>query len=420
MELLETLNKVVGILFALCYAYQFLYVPVSLLLREKEKPPVRETGRNRYAALICARNEERVIGDLIDSLKGQTYPAERLDVYVMADNCSDGTAALAASRGATVYERTDRSRVGKGYALGKLLRDLDRDVPEGYDGYFVFDADNVLEPDYVEQMDRTFCRGYEAVTGYRNSKNYGDNWISAGYALWFLRESRFLQYPRYLVGSSCSVTGTGFLFSRKMKEETGGWPFTLLTEDLEFSVDRILAGERIGFCRNAVLYDEQPVGFRQSWDQRMRWSRGYLQVLGKYGGRLFRGMGKGSFSCFDVTMSILPAFILSAFSVVCNLLLGLQEAFRGGNAWIALRSALSLFGGMYGVLFVLGALTVATEWKRIRTTPWKKILYAFTFPLFMATYVPIAMVSLFRDTYWKPIEHRVTAAQAGLGRRNGT
>ncbi len=117
MELLETLNRVIGILFALCYAYQFLYVPVSLLLREKERLPVRETGRNRYAALICARNEERVIGDLIDSLKGQTYPAELLDVYVMADNCTDGTAALSASRGAIVYERTDRIRVGKGYAL---------------------------------------------------------------------------------------------------------------------------------------------------------------------------------------------------------------------------------------------------------------------------------------------------------------
>ncbi len=285
MELLKKIDMMIGILFTLCYAYQLLYIPVSLFFRER-KMEAEGTGRNDYAVLIPARNEEKVIGDLIDCLKGQTYPENKLHVFVMADNCTDSTAAVAAAHGAAVFTRYDRNRVGKGYVLDAMLREIKSVKPDGYDGYFVFDADSILEPDYVEQMDRTFCQGYGIVTSYRNSKNYGDNWISAGYALWFLRESRYLSRPRHLLGGSCAVSGTGFLFSREVEEETGGWPFHLLTEDIEFSVDQITSGRKIGYCGGAVLYDEQPTAFRQSWDQRMRWSRGYLQVFKKYGRKL--------------------------------------------------------------------------------------------------------------------------------------
>lgn len=96
-----------------------------------------------------------------------------------------------------VYTRFNREKVGKGYALEQLLLHIEEDYPKVYDGFFVFDADNVLDCRFVEEMNRTFSDGYEVVTSYRNSKNYGDNWISAGYALWFIRES---QVPEQLPG----------------------------------------------------------------------------------------------------------------------------------------------------------------------------------------------------------------------------
>ena len=76
-----------------------------------------------------------------------------------------------------------------------------------------------------------------------------------------------------LLGSSCAVSGTGFLFSREVLEQCGGWKFYLLTEDIEFSVVNILRGEKIGYCKDAVVYDEQPESFRQSCRQRMRWAK---------------------------------------------------------------------------------------------------------------------------------------------------
>lgn len=239
METLKTINFVIAVIFFVCYTYQFLYIPVPWLRKARPHGPAKD---NRYAVLICARNEQRVIGDLIASLRGQTYSQGLLSIFVLADNCTDDTAMVARVAGANVYERFNQVQVGKGYALQELLEHLEQDYPQGFDGYFVFDADNILAPNYVEAMNRTFSDGHDIVTSYRNSKNYGDNWISAGYALWFLRESRYLNHARFLLGTSCAVSGTGFLFSRRVLEETGPWPFHLLTEDIQFSVDQVTRG----------------------------------------------------------------------------------------------------------------------------------------------------------------------------------
>ncbi len=406
METLCLINYLISVLFIICYSYQFFYIPVSLFFPEKKN---RKDGPKRdLAILISARNEERVIGDLLDSIRDQDYPKDHIHVFVIADNCSDHTAEVASKHGAHVYTRHNARKIGKGYALDELLQRIRQDHPEGYDAYLVFDADNLLKEDYLTRMNESLNEG-SIITGYRNSKNYGSNWISAGYALWFLRESRFLHHPRSLLHTSCNVSGTGFCFSREVYEELGGWPFHLLTEDIEFSIHEILKGRKIVFCEDAELYDEQPVTFAQSWRQRMRWSKGYLQVFRKYGKDLFLGMWKGSFSCFDMWNTIMPAFVLSAVSVLCNLTLSLYGGIAGEDMMIALSSIGEFVLDMYGMLYGIGLVTTITEWKKIHASSRKKILYTFTVPLFMFTYIPISFASLFVEVSWKPIEHSFSA-----------
>ena len=405
MEVLQWISKLIAVLFFLCYFYQFLYIPFSWR-RPNEKPVLSRC--NRYAVLICARNEETVIGDLLDSIRAQTYPRALIHPFVMADNCTDNTASVAAAHGATVYCRANNTLIGKGYALEALLDAIRKDYPSGFDGYFVFDADNLLSEDYIERMHETISQGYEIVTSYRNSKNYADNWISAGYALWFLRESQYLNRARMKLGTSCAVSGTGFLFSRSIFEELNGWPFHLLTEDIEFSIHEILHGKKIGYCERAVFYDEQPTDFRQSWRQRTRWSKGYLQVFGKYGTDLFRGILHGSFAAYDMSMNIMPAFFLSTAGLITEVLILILSILHGGAA-AAIPSLLRIFGSMYGTLFLLGALTTATEWRRIRATATEKMKAVFTFPVFMFTYLPIAISAIFAKAEWKPIVHTVRA-----------
>ena len=403
METIKLINFIIATVFFVCYSYQFAYILVPYLKKEKPHKPAE---LHRYAVLISARNEELVIGNLLDSISAQDYPSSLVRVFVVADNCTDKTAKVARAHGAIVYERFNDKLVGKGYALEYLLDRIGEEYGDVFDAYMVFDADNLLSEDYISRMNETFSDGYRIITSYRNSKNYGDNWISAGYALWFLREAKYLNNARYLLGTSCAVSGTGFMFSREILKSCGGWPFHLLVEDIEFTIHNIVSGEKVGYCPRAVLYDEQPTKFSQSWKQRMRWAREYIQILRKYGGRLLHGIfAKRSFSCFDMTMNIAPAVILSFLGIIINVGAAVYSVLNGGGTDVLLQSFGQLILNTCLMMFIIGAITTISEWKNIYCSTPKKILYAFTFPLFMLTYLPICIVALFRPVKWEPIVH---------------
>ncbi len=406
MQTIEIINSVVAIAFTICYAYQFFYILVPFLFRQKKHKAAKQ---HKIAVIISARNEEGVIGHLLDTVNNQDYPSELITAFVVADNCTDKTAEVSRKKGAVVLERFNDELVGKGYALDYLFSFIKKDYGfDAFDGYLVLDADNLLRENYITEMNKTFSDGYKIITGYRNSKNYGDNWISAGYALWFLRESKYLNNSRMLLGTSCAVSGTGFMFSNEIIKKTDGWKYFLLTEDIEFSVRQIIDGEKIGFCGSAELFDEQPIKFSQSWRQRMRWAKGYYQVFRNYGTRLIKGVFKGSFACFDMSMVIMPAILITVFGLVSNLasfVIGTFSALTTHGVLVTLNSLLSTLWSGYLMLFIIGAITTVTEWKKIHTTPFKKILYAITFPIFMYTYIPIAVVAIFKKVKWTPIAH---------------
>ena len=406
MEWLKIVNFCVATLFTLCYAYQFFYLIVGCIKKPKSFPDTKRT--NRYAILIAARNESVVLPHLIDSIHNQSYPQELIDTYVVADNCTDDTAKIAKDMGAIVYERFSEKHVGKGFALKLALRNIfSSKGQEYYDGYFVIDADNLLDKEYVSEMDKALNDGNKILTSYRNSKNYATNWISSGYALWFMHEAKHLNNPRFILGTSCAVSGTGFLVHRDVINEQGGWKHFLLTEDIEFSIDHIIKGYKIGYCHKAMLYDEQPVKFSQSWRQRLRWAKGFLQVVHKYGKDLIKSVFKGSgFSAIDMLFTIAPAFFISLTGVLINIFSVIYTAIFAREYFLtAFVEIVKLFWGIYSTLFIVGTACGITEWKNIRATTFKKVKSFFTFPLFMLTYLPISAVALFSHVHWAPIEH---------------
>ncbi len=414
VSFVDIFNFCVFLAFTFCYVYQLFYVLVVLV----RKPPEITAKRNhKYAVMIAARNESTVIADLIHSIKVQNYPTELIDIFVIADNCTDNTAEVAREAGATVFTRFNDKLVGKGYALDygfQVIREQYAD--RGHEAYFVFDADNVLDVNYFREMNKTFDNGAKASTSYRNSKNYDSNWISAGYAVWFLREARFLSQARLTMNTSCMVSGTGFYVAADVIEAHGGWKWHLLTEDIEFSASSILEGIRIGYCPTAVLYDEQPVTFRDSWNQRFRWAKGFYQVFWHYGARLVKGIftnPRGSrFACYDMLMTVSPAMLLTIISVTFNAIIITLAATGVMSTGVAITSSLSsiLFClcnyGMF--MFMFGVLTTFIEWDSFRSTAAKKVRYMFTFPLFMFTYIPIALVALVKRCGWTPIRHNIS------------
>ena len=406
MVALIIINATLALIFACCYSFQMAYLIIPLVKKLKKHP---DAEPSRIAVLIAAKNEEAVIGDLIASIKDADYPEELIEIFVCADNCTDRTAEAAREHGACVYERSNREQIGKGYVLDFLLKRIDRDFGEdAFDAFVVFDADNLVDPQYFTEVNRVFAAGYDVVTCYRNSKNYGDNWLSAGSGLWFIRESRYLNGSRMRIGACPQVSGTGFLFSNSLKKELGGWPYHTMTEDYEFTCDSVIRGRKFAYCEDAVFYDEQTSSFSQSFNQRLRWCKGGIQSFRKYGKELLPALFSKNFvAAYDMLMSVAPAYAIAVLTTTVNMIfIFWLTAFGGVSLLEAITPMLIMIAAVYIVVFINALVPTLSEWKRIKAKNYKKILYMFTFPVYMVTFIPACIVALCKkNVVWKKIDH---------------
>lgn len=407
-------NFIIWFFFTFAYFYQFVYILVTWRRGEVKLPEAKKN--HRYAFFIAAHNEESVIANLVRSIKAQDYPSELIDTFVVADACTDNTAEEARRAGAIVYERNDLARKGKSWVLDYGFAKVLEEYPGKYEAFFVFDADNLLSPTYVTEMNKVFDQGYLVATSYRNSKNFDSSWISSAYALWFLREAKFLNNSRMLCGTGCAISGSGWMVSSRIIQGMNGWDFHTLTEDIQFSTFCAANGIRIAYAP-AEFYDEQPIDFKSSWTQRMRWTKGFYQVFFSYVGDLFRGVGKKRFGSYDMLMTIAPGNILTLISAFVNtvylLIGGLSHGFLAtqNELSMAVGSLMMTFGSMYVTFFILAVITTISERKHIncrKERRWRIITNLFTFPLFMMTYIPICIAALFKKVEWVPTKHTVS------------
>ena len=265
---LSTFQQVLIWVINIFWVYQFI-ISVTSLIKFKEKPLLIDK-KHRFIIALPANNEETVIGNLIKSLKMQDYDKDLFDIYVIADNCTDNTAKIARENGAIVYERFDETKKTKGYALNWFL-DKMKDKKDDYDALLVFDADNIVDKNFLNVMNKKLCQGEVLVQGYRDIKNPTDTWVSGGYAIYYWTMNRLYHLARYNMGLSPLINGTAFMVKWDMLIDEG-WNTKTLTEDIEFALINISKGVKLGWAKDAIVYDEQPLTFKQSWKQRERWS----------------------------------------------------------------------------------------------------------------------------------------------------
>ncbi len=368
-------------------------------------------ARHKYAVAIAARNEEAVIANLIESIKRQDYPSELVTIFVVADNCNDKTAALARAAGAICYERRDTERCTKGYALQHLFKCIDRDYGiESFEGYFIFDADNLLKKDYISRMNDAFHSGEKVITAYRNAKNIDDNMIASSYALHWLRTTRFESRGRALLGFSTRLQGTGFLFASELIKD--GWNYTTLTEDREFTSDLIAAGVTITYQHEAEFYDEQPVSLRIAFRQRIRWGKGHLLAFKMFFFKLwkcvFTGKGwKTKCSAFDFQLTNFPYVIFMLPLKLTAAILTLVLA-KDGTPWYdyVWKILTILIFDQFGVI-PQGIMIIIAEYKRMKKVKWWKLItICLSFPLFGLVGDLATWIALFSKVSWKPIPHK--------------
>ena len=399
MEYLYILKQALMYVVVAFWCYQMV-VSLCALVKLKDKPYLTNK-KHKFMAIIPAHNEEKVVGNLIESLRQQNYPKELYDIYVIADNCTDSTAKVAKEAGAIVYERFDPDHKTKGYALQWFLKQKIEENAD-YDAFFVFDADNIVDKNFIVNMNKKLCQGEDVVQGYRDIKNPTDNWITAGYALFYWTMHRLYHLARYNIGLSPLLNGTGFMV-RFDVVKPNGWETETLTEDIEFSLKRIIQGKKLGWATDAIVYDEQPTSFKQSWSQRSRWTVGHMQCIKRYTVELFNSVRKHktlmNFDGFLYIVGTTPMLVITMFLLIVNCLMYAGNAMSNFDFFI---NILNYLIPTFILPIAIALIVLILEKKPIR--PMIKGLLCY--PLFMGTWIVINIKCLFkRETSWQKIDH---------------
>jgi cellulose synthase/poly-beta-1,6-N-acetylglucosamine synthase-like glycosyltransferase len=404
-----------AVFFIMLFHY-FFFAAVGLFARKKF--PVTEE-KLKYGIIIGARNEEAVIAQLIDSIHENDYPQEKLKIFVVAHNCTDNTARIAREHGAIVYEYDNPAERTVGFAYRFLVPKIQQDHGvENFDGFFIINADNVLSRDYISRMNDAFvANGREKViTSYRNSKNFGTNYMSCLYGMFFIAACRFEARGRTLFGCSTRVSGTGYVFNSKILKN--GWEYVTLTEDWEFTADRIAEGDKIYYCDEAEFFDEQPTTVKVMLRQRLRWARGHTIVFftrfKKLMGSLFRARkkgGKNKGSVYDISVSILPLGAIGiCLSILQTIGIALSPLFGADAAtvwaWYGIFWGAS-FAGSYALTVLSAVVLLVVERKHIPKLRFGSLLGALLlWPFFLGLNVFLDCISLFvKNLEWKVIPH---------------
>ncbi len=451
---------VVGIFMGILIIQDKPYMLIGLFATRKFKPAKKQ---HKYAVLIPARNEEPVIANLINSIRKQDYPQELITIFVVADNCTDNTAKVAREKGAICYEHFNPEERTKGFALKYLFEQIQRDYGiESFEGYFIFDSDNLLKKDYISRMNDSFDAGEKIITSYRSTKNWTESWIASTYAIHWLRSIRYRHRARSLLHLATNIQGTGFLFSNEIVKD--GWKYTSLTEDRALTADCVVEGYEISYNDDAIFYDEQPVSLKVALRQGLRWSKGHLQAFAESGWGLFKNIFidkntkhyeddkwysylirtiRHRFMSFDTFAQLLPKNIVYAAKwILLKLIIDPFIAWNTGatmyvfsndtylsaivrhftgNTTVALDSGVKAYFfsillaiwirlfyriGRYFVNIWVAVYLFIIEYRRIpKFSIWRKVLYVFTWPTFDIIQRYTQYVALFKKVEWKPIPH---------------
>ena len=402
-RLLSVVFIVIGLIIALIN---------SFLARKNNNKPKKKKDGHDFCILVPARDESNVIEDLLKSIKNQTYKINMKDVYVIVESQEDKTVEITKKYGGTIVVRKHLELQRKGYALDEAVKEI-LVKKKHYDAYFIFDADNVLDKDFIKNMISTFDKGYDVAAGYRNCKNGNKSVVAAASALTFSLVNTVFNKRKNKETRNITFSGTGFYIRGYLIEEWGCYPFHTLTEDYELSSYATLNNLTTYYNTDSVFYDEQPTKFKNTINQRVRWIRGYFDVRNMYFKKMIKALDKkdqNNGSKIDESIGILPYifmvlglviwFLALVFFIVYNLFLN-KSVLKSH-----LLELIIYFIVLYFVLFIMTVVIVIMEGNKIDLSLKMKIKVLFYNPIFMISYVPCAFKALTsKEVKWTKVKH---------------
>ena len=361
------------------------------------------TPSKKFAVIVAAHNEHNVVGQLIKNLHDLNYPKELYDIYVIADNCSDDTAEISRAAGAIVCERFDSEKKSKGYALEWMFEKLFAMERDGkiYDAVAIFDADNLVHPQFLLEMNNRLLKGDRIIQGFLDAKNPYDTWVAGTFAIAFWVIDHVSHLAKTNIGLSAVLGGTGMCITLDVLKKYG-WRATCLTEDMEFTMKSLAEGIKTTWAHDAIVYDEKPLTFKQSWTQRKRWAQGQFDVAHRFIPKmLVEGWRRKDIRIWDGCIYLLqPHFLmLSAFFIVVSYIQLAFDPFYT-NIWSILPSQLmtAIMIGQY-LLPMIILIKV-----RAKLKSW---FYLLLYPVFIYTWLPIIFIGFVKrnDHEWSHTQH---------------
>jgi glycosyltransferase involved in cell wall biosynthesis len=330
-----------------------LYLVGLLALAARHRPAraTRAPGAEplRFVVLVPAHDEEAMIAGTVAALCGGDYPPDRRRIVVVADNCSDATAELAAAAGATVLERSDPERRGKGHALNWALDRLP-EIGADADAIALVDADCEPSPNLLAALDDALRGGASAAqAGYTVSNPGASTQSSLRYAAFALMNT-VRPMGKTRAGLSSGLLGTGMAFRRTLLERHR-FAADSLVEDADLHLRLVAAGERVVFVPGAAVRSPMPTSARASRAQQSRWEGGRADLLRRWTAPLLLGGARRRDRVrLHAWLELLvpPQTILGLAHVTFG-------AFAALSGWRAARRVALLDGGLQ-MAFILGGL----------------------------------------------------------------
>ncbi len=361
------------------------------------------TPTKRFAVLVAAHNEHAVIGQLVDNLHELNYPKDLYDIYVIADNCSDDTAKIAGEAGAIVCERFDNEKKSKGYALEWMFDRLFEMEKSGtvYDAVAIFDADNLVHPQFLMEMNNRLMKGDRIIQGFLDAKNPYDTWVSGTFAIAFWVIDHVSHLAKTNIGLSAVLGGTGMCITIDILKKYG-WRATCLTEDMEFTMKSLAEGIKTTWAHDAIVYDEKPLTFKQSWTQRKRWAQGQFDVAHRFIPKmLVEGWRRRDIRIWDGCIYLLqPHFLMlsAVFILISYIQLAVGQFYTSIYSFMPSQLMTAIMIGQY-LLPMIILIKVKAKLKA-----WFYLLF---YPIFIYSWIPIIFIGFVnRNNHeWAHTEH---------------
>ncbi len=357
--------------------------------------PKEKNNKGKFAILIPARDESRVIEELLNSILNQTRKIDSDDVYVIVEEESDKTVELVKNKNMNIVFRHDLSKKRKGYALDDAIKEI-LEQKKHYDAYFIFDADNVLDKDYIKNMEEAYEDGYDIGIGYRNTKNGNDSVIAAASSLTFSMINTLGNEHKTKCNNTLTISGTGFYIKGDIIEKLSGYPFNSLTEDYELTLYATLNDLTTTYVKNAIFFDEQPVKYNITINQRTRWIKGFFEARKKYIPLLLKKeINKNFSSSFHQIMGVTP-YILLIIGLLGILLIN----------YFNVKNTIILILFVYLIMVLITSIMVLKENTYLNINNKMKIKVILYNPIFLTTYIICLFKAILnKDVKWLKIEH---------------